>query len=171
MLDSNLFDFPRFFGVVQSTNGLKRNQTRPLRSEIIEYALEKYSGNQLKYIGDKHNGVDFLSENEDRYELKCMDGVFQKTVPYTKPITLVNFYSVAHELDRTFDYLLMVDTLSNSIGVCDWECATKDLVYNDATVTIRVHHDDITFLVKNVDCTPFVSDFATKLNQFIRESI
>ena len=50
MLDSNLFDFPRFFGVVHSTNGLKRNQTRPLRSEIIEYALEKYSGNQLKYI-------------------------------------------------------------------------------------------------------------------------
>ena len=39
MIDSELFDFPSIFGVVKSTDGLKRNQTRPLRAEVQEIAI------------------------------------------------------------------------------------------------------------------------------------
>ncbi len=59
MINPELFDFPSIFGVVKSTEGLKRNQTRPLRAEVQEIAIAKYSGGQLKYIGDKENGKDF----------------------------------------------------------------------------------------------------------------
>ena len=92
MIDFNLFYFPSIFGVVKSTDGLKRNQTRPLRAEVQEIAIAKYSGGQLKYVGDKENGRDFygLLDHLD-YESKGMDGLFQKTVPYTKEITLKNF--------------------------------------------------------------------------------
>ena len=55
MINPKLFDFPSIFGVVKSTENLKRNQTRPLRAEIQEISIAKYSGGQLKYIGDKEN--------------------------------------------------------------------------------------------------------------------
>lgn len=60
MIDPELFDFSQIFGVVESTNGLKRSQTRPLRAEVQEIAIAKYSGGQLQYVGDKENGRDFF---------------------------------------------------------------------------------------------------------------
>jgi hypothetical protein len=170
MVDPSLFDFPTIFGRIQSTNGLKRNQTRPLRSEIIERTLAKYSGGQFKYIGDKSNGVDFLDNENLRYELKCMDGLFQKSVPYTKQITLKNFFGTASELDQTFDFLILIDTIKNTIGVCDWECATRDMVLNDATITTKVQHDDVTFFASNVIPNTF-EDMSHTLERFIQESI
>lgn len=81
MIDFNLFDFPSIFGVIKSTEGLKRNQTRPLRAEIQEIAIAKYSGGQLKYVGDTENGKDFIGILDKlNYESKGMDGLFQK--PY-----------------------------------------------------------------------------------------
>ena len=85
MINPNLFDFPSIFGVVKSTDGLKRNQTRPLRAEVQEIAIAKYSGNQLKYVGDTENGRDFYGIHDGLYyESKGMDGMFCKTKPITK---------------------------------------------------------------------------------------
>ena len=92
MIDHTRFDFSSIFGVVKSTDGLKRNQTRPLRAEVQEIAIAKYSGGQLQYVGDKETGRDFYGIIDGLYyESKGMDGLFQKTVPYTKEITLKNF--------------------------------------------------------------------------------
>ena len=92
MIDPTLFDFPEIFGTVKSTDGLKRNQVRPLRAEIQEIAIAKYSGGQLRYVGDHEDGRDFVGIHDGLfYESKGMDGLFQKTVPWTKQITLKNF--------------------------------------------------------------------------------
>ena len=107
MINPNLFDFPSIFGVVKSTDGLKRQQTRPLRAEVQEIAIAKYSGGQLKYVGDKENGRDFCGLIDNLYyESKGMDGLFQKTVPYTKEITLKNFQGKNLGLPKkTFDFI------------------------------------------------------------------
>ena len=92
MINFNQFDFPSIFGVVKSTDGLKRQQTRPLRAEVQEIAIAKYSGGQLKYVGDTENGRDFLGIHDGLYyESKGMDGLFLKTKPYTREVTLMNF--------------------------------------------------------------------------------
>ncbi len=65
MINPKFFDFASIFGVIKSTNGLKRNQTRPLRAEVQEIAIAKYSGGQLKYVGDQENGRDFYGLIDD----------------------------------------------------------------------------------------------------------
>ena len=44
MINFSKFDFKSIFGVVKSTDGLKRQQTRPLRAEVQEIAIAEYSG-------------------------------------------------------------------------------------------------------------------------------
>ena len=60
MINFSKFDFKSIFGVVKSTDGLKRQQTRPLRAEVQEIAIAEYSGGQLEYVGDVEDGRDFL---------------------------------------------------------------------------------------------------------------
>ena len=59
MVDFTKFDYPSIMGVIKSTDGLKRNQTRPLRTEVTEIAIAEYSGGQLEYVGDTEDGRDF----------------------------------------------------------------------------------------------------------------
>ena len=172
MIDYTKFDFPSIFGVVESTDGLKRNQTRPLRAEVQEIAIAKYSGGQLQYVGDKENGRDFYGIIDGLYyESKGMDGLFQKTVPYTKEITLKNFQGKNLGLpEKTFDYMFLWDTKNYSVGICNWDACMKNVSIKDATVSFRVQYNDINFLVRNV--IPLnKGDFATKLYQLIEESL
>ena len=62
MIDINLCDLNNFFGCVQATNTpeLKTNAFRPLRTYLQEKSFEKWSGNQLRYVGDHEDGKDFL---------------------------------------------------------------------------------------------------------------
>ena len=172
MINSELFNFSEIFGVIESTSGLKRNQTRPLRAEVQEISIAKYSGGQLRYVGDTENGKDFVGILDNfNYESKGMDGIFQKKVPYTKQITLKNFQGKNLGLPKkTFDYMFLWDTKTYSVGICSWENCIKNATVKDANVAFRVDHDDITFLAKNV--TPVnKGDFATKLYKLIQESV
>lgn len=172
MINPSLFDFASIFGVVQSTEGLKRNQTRPLRAEVQEIAIAKYSGRQLKYVGDTENGKDFIGLLDNlRYESKGMDGLFQKTVPYTKEITLKNFQGKNLGLpEKTFDYMLLWDTKNYTVGICSWDACIKNANLKDANVSFRVDYSDITFFAKNV--TPKKKDdFAIKLYELIEEIV
>jgi hypothetical protein len=172
MIDFNLFDFPSIFGVVKSTDGLKRNQTRPLRAEVQEIAIAKYSGGQLKYVGDKENGRDFYGIIDGLYyESKGMDGLFQKTVPYTKEITLKNFQGKNLGVpEKTFDYMLLWDTKNYNVGICNWGACMKHITIKDSTVSFRVDYPDITFLAKNI-IPEKKEDFATKLYELIEEIV
>ena len=172
MINPKLFDFPSIFRVVKSTDGLKRNQTRPLRTEVQEIAIAKYSGGQLQYVGDTENGRDFYGLIDKLYyESKGMDGLFQKRVPYTREITLKNFQGNNLGLpEKTFDYMLLWDTKNYTVGICSWDACMKHTVVKDATVVFRVDNSDITFLAKNVIPTQ-KEDFAKKLYELIEESV
>jgi len=172
MIDSKLFNFSEIFGVVESTSGLKRNQTRPLRAEVQEIAIAKYSGGQLRYVGDSENGRDFYGVVDGLYyESKGMDGLFQKTVPYTKEITLKNFQGNNLGLpEKTFDYMLLWDTKNYSVGICNWDACMKHITIKDATVAFRVDYNDIEFLAKNVVPSK-KEDFATKLYNLIEATV
>ncbi|MEY3920413.1 MAG: hypothetical protein RL634_174 [Bacteroidota bacterium] len=172
MINPELFNFPEIFGVIESTNGLKRNQTRPLRAEVQEIAIAKYSGGQLRYVGDSENGKDFIGIIDNlSYESKGMDGIFQKEVPYTKEITLKNFQGKNLGLpEKTFDYMLLWDTKNYSVGICSWDDCIKNAKLKDANVAFTVNHSDITFLAKNVSPVN-KGDFAAKLYQLIKESV
>lgn len=172
MINPKLFDFPSIFGVVKSTDGLKRNQTRPLRAEVQEIAIAKYSGGQLKYIGDKESGKDFYGILDNLYyESKGMDGLFQKTVSYTKEITLKNFQGKNLGLpEKTFDYMLLWDTKNYTVGVCSWDACMKNVKVKDAVVSFRVNYNDIEFLVRDVEPKE-KGDFAAKLYELIEQSV
>lgn len=172
MIDPKLFNFSEIFGVVESTSGLKRQQTRPLRAEVQEIAIAKYSGGQLKYVGDKENGRDFYGVVDDiYYESKGMDGLFQKTVPYTKEITLKNFQGKNLGLpEKTFDYMLLWDTKNYTVGICSWDACMKNINIKDAVVSFRVNYSDIEFLAKNVVASK-KEDFATKLYNLIEVTV
>ena len=172
MINPQLFDFPSIFGVVKSTDGLKRNQTRPLRTEVQEIGIAKYSGGQLQYIGDKEDGRDFYGIVDNLYyESKGMDGLFQKTVPYTKEITLKNFQGKNLGLpEKTFDYMLLWDTKNYAVGICSWDACMKHTIVKDASVSFRVNNSDITLLAKNV--VPIEKqDFSIKLYELIEELV
>ena len=172
MINPKLFDFSSIFGAVKSTDGLKRQQTRPLRAEVQEIAIAKYSGGQLKYVGDKENGRDFYGLIDKLYyESKGMDGLFQKRVPYTREITLKNFQGNNLGLpEKTFHYMLLWDTKNYTVGICSWDACMKHTTIKDATVAFRVDYVDIQFLAKNVIPVQ-KEDFAKKLYELIEESV
>jgi hypothetical protein len=172
MINPQLFDFPSIFGVIKSTDGLKRNQTRPLRAEVQEIAIAKYSGGQLQYVGDKENGKDFYGLIDKLfYESKGMDGLFQKRVPYTKEITLKNFQGKNLGLpEKTFDYMLLWDTKNYTVGICSWDACMKNTVIKDSNVSFRVNYSDITFLAQNVNPIE-KQDFSIKLYELIEELV
>jgi hypothetical protein len=171
-LNFELFDFPSIFGVVKSTEGLKRHQTRPLRSEVQEIAISKYSGGQLVYIGDERSGQDFFGLYSGfYYESKSIDGLFLKRAPYTKEITLKNFQGKNLGLpQKTFDYMLLWDTKSYSMGICSWEACMKNVEVKDAVISCRIHYNDIDFIVQNV-IPKDKGDISSKLYQLIMEML
>ena len=171
MIDFKRLDLPNIFGVVKSTEGLKSRQRRSLRAEIQEIAMAKYSDGQLEYVGDTAKGQDFKGVDGLSYESKGMDGMFCKTKPITKEITLMNFQGNNTGLpDKTFDYMLLWDTKTHTAGICSWDSCMKNATLKDDSVKIRVHFDDITIFAKNV--TPIEKgDLSTKLFNLIEESI
>ena len=172
MLNFKTFDLSSIFGVVKSTDGLKRQQTRPLRAEVQEIAIAKYSGGQLQYVGDSENGRDFLGIHDKLYyESKGMDNMFCKTIPWTKEITLKNFQGRNKGLpEKTFDYMLLWDTKTYTIGICSWDACMKKTDIKDAVISFRVHFDDIKFVTKNVSPKD-KGDFGAKLYNLINESV
>ena len=172
MINFTKFDFKSIFGVVKSTDGLKRQQTRPLRAEVQEIAIAEYSGGQLEYVGDTEDGRDFYGiEDNLYYESKGMDGLFLKKKPMTKEITLKNFKGRNKGLpDKTFDYMLLWDTKTYTAGICSWDACMKNTVVKDAVISFRVDFDDITFFANNVDPID-KGDFSIKLDNLILESI
>jgi hypothetical protein len=100
-----------------------------------------------------------------------MDGLFQKTVSYTKEITLKNFQGKNLGLpEKTFDYMLLWDTKNYSVGICSWDACIKNATLKDANVGFRVDYADIIFWAKNVTPTN-KGDFAAKLYNLIEESV
>ncbi len=118
----NDVNWKKVFGVINSVSTLTRNQTRPLRTEIVEMAIAKYSGGKLKYVGDSADGMDFEGSDGLRYECKMQGTIFQPTTPHSAKVILKNHYSTKkHDIKKTFDKMIFIDTKKRKVGVVDFE--------------------------------------------------
>ena len=101
-----------------------------------------------------------------------MDGLFQKTVPWTKQITLKNFQGKKSRRfpEKTFDYMLLWDTKKYMIGICDWSACMKNLEIKDANIAFRVDMSDVTIIAQ--DIIPLdKGDIGQKLFQLLETAI
>lgn len=130
------------FRVIDSTGTLKRNQTRPLRTEIVELAIDKYSNGKLKYVGDSADGMDFEGSDGLRYECKMQGTIFQPTVPHTSSVILKNHRGRNLGVpSKTFDKMIFIDTGKRKVGVVDFE--DLSMKENDSNVMCRVDDQNI----------------------------
>jgi len=162
-------NWSKVFGVVNSVNSMKRNQTLPLRTEIVEMAIDKYSGGKLKYVGDSADGMDFEGIDGLRYECKMQGSIFQPRTPHTAKVILKNHRGrdLGHP-PKTFDKMIFIDTGKRKVGVVNFEDLT--MFKNDANVTCRVDDQNIIEVVAD-DVTPDKTYDGLNMETVILEAI
>tara|TARA_B100000963_G_scaffold355599_1_gene374154 strand:- start:1420 stop:1950 length:531 start_codon:yes stop_codon:yes gene_type:complete len=139
-------NWSKVFGVVNSVNSMKRNQTLPLRTEIVEMSIDKYSGGKLKYIGDTADGMDFIGSDGLRYECKMQNTIFQPNTPHTAKVILKNHRGRdLGKPSKTFDKMILIDTGKRKVGVVNFEDLT--MFNKDANVQCRVDKQSIIEIV------------------------
>ena len=149
-IDFSLFDWEEIFGTVKATDGLKRPQTRGLRTEIQEIATAKHSGRQFTYVGMKENGKDYYDLNNLAWEDKSMVGMFRGKIK-TKQFILKNFQgNNTGEIQKTFEYILLKDTGSMSVAWATWDVVRKNIVVTDATIKSHVDYCDLNFIATDI---------------------
>jgi len=168
-IDFSRVNFERFFGWVNASNTkqMKSSSFRGLRAHYTEKSFYKWSDNQLTHVGLFDNGRDFIiKETGESVEMKSQLGMFNtcKNPGDCKPFVLKNFHPSGkdkkdwkkEDLIKTFDYMLLVDTKSMSVGYTTWdkvyECV--DETANDPKCVLK--KSDYTMIVHNV--TPFEND-------------
>lgn len=164
----------KVFGVINATRNMKRNQTRPLRTEIVEEALADYSNGMLKYVGDTADGMDFEGADGLRYECKLQGTIFPKTkrTKNTRQIVGKNFRGKCLGIPaKTFDKIIMIDTGVSTVGIADFEdCQWK---IKDAVANLKVLVDKVEIIVHNVKADEGLSqiDFNSVIKNAIKESV
>ena len=153
MIDISRFNLEEFFGCVNATNTtqMKSNAFKTIRTWLQEKSFAKWSDGQLQYVGDYKDGVDFTSEDGVNFEMKGTLGMFNKNGS-TRSIILKNFHSENKVVDKTFDYLLLVDTRNMAIGVTDWDTVEKRIYYTPKSPCAKVKFlpGDYTILAKDI---------------------
>ena len=152
-LDISQINLEEFFGCVAATNTtqMKSNAFKTIRTWLQEKSFAKWSGGQLQYVGDYKDGVDFTSEDNVNYEMKGKLKMFNKNGS-TSAIDLKNFRGESKVVNKTFDYMLLVDTGSMAIGITDWETVNKRIYYTEKSPTAKVKFlpGDFTILAKDI---------------------
>jgi len=171
-VDFSKFDYENIFGVIKATENMRQNQMRPFKVYIQELSIEKFSNNQLTYIGDSENGMDFRGIDGLRYESKSCHGLFQSDrVAYTKSIFLKKFHTKSFlEVPKTFDYMLLWDSKEMSVGLITWEDCIKNMVVNDANIKTKIMKEDVNFIKRFVNPAD-KEDFMEMLNRNIKNNL
>ena len=153
MIDIDRINLEEFFGCVYATNTtqMKSNAFKTIRTWLQEKSFAKWSDGQLEYVGDFKDGVDFVSEDNINYEMKGKLKMFNKNGS-TSSIVLKNFQSDNKVIEKTFDYMLLVDTGSMAIGITDWDTVEKRIYYTPKSPTAKVKFlpGDFTVLAKDI---------------------
>ena len=152
-LDISRINLEEFFGCVNATNTtqMKSNAFKTIRTWLQEKSFAKWSDGLLQYVGDYKDGVDFISENNVKFEMKGKLKMFNKNGS-TSSIVLKNFQGDNKVIEKTFDYMLLVDTGSMAIGITDWETVEKRIYYTPKSPTAKVKFlpGDFTMLAKDI---------------------
>lgn len=153
MINIDRINLEQFFGCVNATNDklMKSNAFKSLRTWLQENSFAKWSDGQFEYVGDYKDGVDFVSEDNINYEMKGKLKMFNKNGS-TSVIDLKNFRGDKKVVDKTFDYMLLVDTGSMSIGIVDWDTVEKRIYFTPKSPTAKVKFlaGDFTMLAKDI---------------------
>ncbi len=130
MINFSRINLEEFFGCVEATNTtqMKSNAFKTLRTWLQEKSFAKWSDGQLKYVGDFKDGVDFISDDQVYYEMKGRLKLFNKNGS-TAVVTLKNFMGEDKVVEKTFDYIFLVDTHSMSLGITDWDTIEKRMYF------------------------------------------
>jgi hypothetical protein len=156
MINIDRINLQEFFGCVNATNTkqMKSNAFKTIRTWLQEKSFAKWSDGQLEYVGDYKDGVDFVSEDNINYEMKGTLRMFNKNGS-TKSIILKNFHSENKVVEKTFDYMLLVDTERMSMAYVDWDTVEKRIYYTPKSPNAKVKFlpGDFTMLAENVEPT------------------
>jgi len=170
-IDFKLFDWEEIFGTVKATEGLKRKQTRGLRTEIQEIATAKHSNKQFEYVGMKDDGHDYVDCYGIFWEDKGQENLFQKTTGKTSQFTLKNWQGNSkNTVEKTFEYIILKDTKKMSVGWSTWDSVYKNMINKSAQVYSHVHYDDLHVIELFVNPKPKL-DFSAALNKIITELV
>ena len=159
MINIERINLEEFFGCVEATNTtqMKSNAFKTLRTWLQEKSFAKWSDGQLKYVGDFKDGVDFVSTDEVNYEMKGSLGLFNKNGsckrvvlinkrPGKKKITILK----KEDIQKTFEYMLLVDTEKMSIAYTDWDTVYSRTECDGAGATFKLENGDYKMLAMNV---------------------
>ena len=153
MINIDRINLEEFFGCVAATNTtqMKSNAFKTIRTWLQEKSFAKWSDGQLEYVGDYKDGVDFVSDDNINYEMKGKLRMFNKNGSTTS-IVLKNFQGDTKVIQKTFDYMLLVDTGSMAIGITDWDTVEKRIYYTPKSPTAKVKFlpGDFTILAKDI---------------------
>jgi hypothetical protein len=159
MINIERINLEEFFGCVEATNTtqMKSNAFKTLRTWLQEKSFAKWSDGQLEYVGDFKDGVDFISTDKVNYEMKGSLGLFNKNGSCRR-VVLINKRPgkkkvkdlVKEDIQKTFEYMLLVDTKTMSIGYTDWDTVYSRTECDGAGATFKLEDGDYQMLATNV---------------------
>ena len=134
---------------------MKSNTFKTFRTYLQEKSFAKWSDNQVRYVGDHMDGVDFIGEDETHYEMKGSLKLFNKNGS-TKVITLKNFQGNSKKVEKTFEYMFLVDTENMSLAYTDWDTVEKRVYFTPSSPAAKVKFipGDFTMLATNIEPAP-----------------
>lgn len=158
-IDFNFVNLEEFFGCVAATNTpqMKSNAFKTFRTYLQEKSFAKWSNGQLTYVGDYEDGRDFVDQSGTFYEMKGQLGFFNKNGDCKRAV-LVNKRPgkkkvkelKKEDLQKTFEYMLLVDTKNMTIAYTDWDTVYSRTECDGAGATFRLRKGDYKVLASNV---------------------
>jgi hypothetical protein len=158
-IDFNRINLEEFFGCVKATNTtqMKSNAFKTFRTYLQEKSFAKWSDGQLDYVGDYENGKDFVDPSGIFYEMKGSLNLFNKNGS-CKRVVLINkrpgkrkIKQIQKEdIQKTFEYMFLVDTENMSIAYTDWDTVYSRMECDGAGATFKLENGDYKVLASNI---------------------
>lgn len=158
-IDFNRINLEEFFGCVKATNTpqMKSNAFKTFRTYLQEKSFAKWSDGQLDYVGDYEDGKDFVDPSGIFYEMKGSLNLFNKNGS-CKRVVLINKRPgkrkikelKKEDIQKTFEYIFLVDTENMSIAYTDWDTVYSRMECDGAGATFKLEKGDYKVLASNV---------------------
>jgi hypothetical protein len=158
-IDFSRINLQEFFGCVEATNTpqMKSNAFKTFRTYLQEKSFAKWSDGQLDYVGDCEDGKDFVDPSGTFYEMKGALGLFNQNKS-CKRVVLINKRPgkkkikelKKEDIQKTFEYMLLVDTKNMSIGYTDWDTVYSRTECCGAGATFKLEKGDYEVLASNI---------------------
>jgi hypothetical protein len=158
-IDFNRINLEEFFGCVKATNTtqMKSNAFKTFRTYLQEKSFAKWSDGQLDYVGDYENGKDFVDPSGIFYEMKGSLNLFNKNGS-CKRVVLINKRPgkrkikeiQKQDIQKTFEYMFLVDTENMSIAYTDWDTVYSRIECDGAGATFKLEKGDYKVLASNI---------------------